>query len=107
MQWQHQSVIVAATFQDYPTGLKMLSRAIGFLQANRVFRFGDAEQKIVFDMEEVDFPRLSHLWGAIGTKILPSATYKARMISIPSDWVVGVVPRVTSIGPAAEPTDRS
>ncbi len=75
------------TGENYLEGLKFLSLVVGFFQGKMVFTpqntplLPKTVHKITFDMFNVDLSNLSHLWGAIGAKYVPSIIYKVRMVS--------------------------
>jgi hypothetical protein len=93
-------VLFAANFSEsnYPTGLGMLSRTIGFFQQNPVFTHdrlpGLAREidRIALDFVSLDLMQTNHLMGMLGLKYLPSALYKLRMLPFASDAVAGLVP---------------
>jgi hypothetical protein len=95
-------VLFVANFSDsnYPTGLGMLSRTIGFFQQNPVFTHdrlpGLAREidKITLDFVSLDLTQTNHLMGMLGLKYLPSVLYKLRMLPFVSDAVAGLVPAV-------------
>jgi len=101
-------VLFVANFSDsnYPTGLGMLSRAIGFFQQNPVFTHdrlpGLAPEidKIALDFVSLDLTQTNHLMGMLGLKYLPSALYRLRMLPFASDAIAGLVPAVRRTKPA-------
>jgi hypothetical protein len=95
-------VLFAASFSEsnYPTGLGMLSRTIGFFQQNPVFThdrlpgLAPEVEKIALDFVNLDLTQTNHLMGMLGLKYLPSALYKLRMLPFVSDAVAALVPAV-------------
>jgi hypothetical protein len=95
-------VLFVANFSDsnYPTGLGMLSRAIGFFQQNPVFThdrlpgLAPEIEKIALDFVSLDLTQTNHLMGMLGLKYLPSALYRLRMLPFGSDAIAGLVPAV-------------
>ena len=93
-------VLFVANFSEsnYPTGLGMLSRTIGFFQRNPVFTHdrlpGLAPEidKLTMDFVSLDLSQTNHLMAMLGVKYLPSALYKLRMLPFMSDAVIGFVP---------------
>ncbi|MEM8910008.1 MAG: Pvc16 family protein, partial [Bacteroidota bacterium] len=53
--------------------------------------------RLVFEMESLDLHQLNHIWGAIGTKYLPSSVYRLKMLTINDHAIRGLVPSVESI----------
>jgi Pvc16 N-terminal domain len=72
-------VMIAACFggANYGEGLKRLSAAVAFFQANPVFdaqRSPELDRRIsrlVLDIENLDSQTISHLWGVLGGTYLP------------------------------------
>jgi len=79
------------TESNYLEGLRFLSLIARFFQGKFVFTPRDtpglaaSNQKITFNMFNVDLGNASNLWGAIGAKYMPSVIYKVRMITINED----------------------
>ena len=73
--------------ENYEEGLRFLSLAINFFQGKSVFtpqntpKLPETVQKITFKMYSLDMSNLSHLWGAIGAKYMPSVIYQLRTIA--------------------------
>jgi len=86
-------VVFLANYQDanYPAGLGMISRTIGFFQQNPLFTQGNlpgldpAIDQLIFEMENLELAELSYLMNMIGATYLPSVYYKVRMIPFGSD----------------------
>src|SRR2546421_4371882 len=103
-------VLFVANFSEsnYPTGLGMLSRTIGFFQQNPVFTHdrlpGLAREidKIAMDFVSLDLTQTNHLMGMLGLKYLPSALYKLRMLPFVSNAVVSLVPMARKTRPPGE-----
>ena len=98
-------LLFAANTDDFKEGLKLLSKVVEFFQVNRVFdkqfstSLPSGINKLTFEMVSLDFQALSHLWGCIGSKYIPSVIYKLRLISIHGDS-----DRTTPIVKHPEPT---
>lgn len=103
-------VILAAYFKPEQTqeGLDMLSMAISYIQGNNCWTpqnspgFPDTVSKLMFEMESVDMHQLNHIWGAVGTKYLPSTLYKLRMVVIDDGNIKNVIPTISEIGTKIE-----
>lgn len=77
----------------YLEALKFISYTIRFFQQNTYFNnenlpgMDDRIKKLTFEMENMDYQILSHLFGMIGAKYLPSVQYKVRLFPY-QDYVV-------------------
>ncbi|MDQ3112378.1 MAG: DUF4255 domain-containing protein [Bacteroidota bacterium] len=73
---------------NYAEALKFISGVITFFQSNISFAREDASglpdgvDKIVFDLQKFTYQDLSHIWGMLGSKHMPSVGYKLRMLMI-------------------------
>lgn len=71
---------------NYTEALKFLSNAISFFQRSPVFDHAstpDLDKRIdrlVLDIENLNFQDLSNVWGVLGGKYLPSVLYKVRLV---------------------------
>lgn len=87
-------VLVSANFKKsggtnaYSEGLKQLSHVIRFLQGKNVFTpenspgmHADLKQLIV-ELHSTSFEQQYNYWTVIGTKYLPSALYRVRLVAI-------------------------
>ncbi len=96
-------IMVAAHFpgQNYREALKFISGAIQFFQGNPVFTHQNSPdldrriQRLTMEIENLGLQELSHLWGVLGGKYLPSILYKMRMISVDSGDLDRLIPRVS------------
>lgn len=83
-------LLFAANFQDtsYLQSLSLLSGLIAFFQGKKVFTskntpgLSSNTDKITLDIITISLKELTHLWGAIGAKYMPSIIYKIRMVVI-------------------------
>lgn len=82
-------VLFSAYFdnENYKESLKFLSATISFFQAHPVFdaqntpTLGQDIEKLSCEIANIDLQSLSHLWGILGGKHMPSILYKIRMVS--------------------------
>lgn len=96
-------VMVAAYFPgpNYREALKFVSGAIQFFQGNPVFTHRNTPdldrriQRLSMEIENLGLQELSHLWGVLGGKYLPSILYKMRMVSVDSGDLDRLIPRVS------------
>ncbi len=82
-------LLITANFEGnrvkYLEALKFISYTIRFFQQHRYFNkenlpgLNTALSQLTFTMENLDYQLLSHLFGMIGAKYLPSVHYKVRM----------------------------
>jgi hypothetical protein len=82
-------VLFSACFTSrYLDSFSYLSAVISFFQTYPVLNHSNAPQlgreisKLTFEIENLDTPSVSQLWGAIGSKHLPFVLYKIRMVTI-------------------------
>jgi len=94
--------LVSASFTtDYLEALRFLSSSLGFFQSKPVFTpqnspaFPRGLERLTMEMVNVSIPDLQNLWASAGAKYLPSALYKARMLTIQDGWVAERVPTIT------------
>ena len=80
-------------------GLDLLTTAISILQGQPSWNRDNTPElppnvdRLIFEMTSLDFHELSHIWGHLGGKYLPSVVYKMRMIIVDD----GVITRVTPV----------
>ena len=78
------------TEKSYPDGLAILSRVIAFFQQMRVFTPQNAPalapqiSKLTLDLENLTTVDVNYVMSMLGTRYLPSAFYKLRMIPFAS-----------------------
>jgi hypothetical protein len=92
-------ILVAAHYSVYETALRDLSNAIGFFQANPVFdkaknatlnalvKEPDKQpwlliERMSMKLQTLSYEQQNNLWGMTGAKYLPSAVYKASMLTM-------------------------
>ena len=98
-------IILAAYSQpeQVKSGLDMLTLGIAFLQGKSMWnpqntpQLPEGVERLVFEMGTLDLHQLNHVWGAIGTKYLPSAIYKVKMLTIDDHAFRGLTPTVQSV----------
>ena len=84
------SVMCAAHFEgaNYAESLKRIANAIAFFQGRPVFNHQNTPDldprinKLTLEIENLDTASLSHLWGVLGGRYLPSVLYKVRMVTV-------------------------
>ena len=103
-------VLFFANFNDknYPEGLGVISKTIGFFQQNPWFTrdnlpgLDDEIDKLTFEMVNLEMTDLNYLMGMIGAKYLPSVYYKVRVIPFRSGAMRGQVSPVHGVDPSGE-----
>ncbi|MBR3669031.1 MAG: DUF4255 domain-containing protein [Fibrobacter sp.] len=104
-------VVLAANFKanHYEESLKYLSKAVGFFQDHSVFDRANSPElpsgleKLILDVENLNFQEMSNLWSFLGCKYVPSIMYKVRTVALGSEYsyfrpYVIHVPEDASIG---------
>ncbi|QCK14524.1 DUF4255 domain-containing protein [Mangrovivirga cuniculi] len=82
-------ILITAAFEglNYPEGLKYLSGVISYFQSHKVMNHQNTPdldpgiEKLSFEIYNQNLQNLSHLWGSMGGKYMPSILYKVRVIS--------------------------
>jgi hypothetical protein len=89
-------LLFAFEFLTYPSSLAHLSKTVELFQSKRWFAaatqanaganpFPPTLEKLVFDMVNMNFEELNHLWGVLGGAYFPSVVYKVRMVKVQFD----------------------
>ncbi len=102
----HLQLAFCANFKskNYLEGLNYLSQTINFFHQNRILDPGSIPgmskrvEKITFELCTLSYDNLSHIWSAIGSKILPAAFYKVGLVIFDDTPVRGIIPAITSTG---------
>lgn len=83
----NMQVLFCANFDSkvYVEGLSYLSSLIRFFQINKKISIeylgsSSNNNKLSFELCSLDYAQLSHLWSAIGTKLMPSVIYKVGLL---------------------------
>jgi hypothetical protein len=90
---------------NYAEALKFISGVIAFFQSNIAFSREDSSglpegvDKLVFDLQKFSYQDLSHIWGMLGAKHMPSVGYKLRMLMIDNQRIVEQRPIVREVTP--------
>lgn len=77
----------------YEDAMKFLSEVLYYFQAVPYFNHSNMPEldpnieKLVFEVVNLDFADLSHLWSVMGGKYLPSILYKVRLIRVDSSEI--------------------
>jgi hypothetical protein len=74
--------------EDYAGALKRLSLIVQFFQHKNVFTHENSPslhqniEKLIFDLHNLSFEKINHLWSILGGKYIPSVMYKMRLVRI-------------------------
>ena len=96
-------VLFAAHFSDYAESLKFLELILAFFQEHNLFTSHSAPQlakgiDLVVELESTTYQEWGFLWGMMGTKAMPGAIYKVRMMTTQNNVVPGTARIVTELG---------
>jgi hypothetical protein len=97
-------LMFCANFVDehYEEGLKYLSSLIQFFQNNNRLNpelsgRNMNNNPLFFGMCRLDYSELSHVWSAIGSKIMPSVIYKVRLLAMDDAAIDKVIPTIKEL----------
>lgn len=102
----HLMYMANFTEKNYADGLSAISRLIGFFQKNPVFNMTNCPSlspeiyKLTLDLENLSPVDVNYIMSMLGTRYLPSAFYKLRMIPFVSQAMRGRAYAVAGTGPA-------
>jgi len=96
------NIMFAAHFpsSNYVESLRYMSLVIEFFQEYPVFNIGDTPglplnaNRMHVELYNLNMPDTMRLWGAIGTKYLPSCAYKVKQIIFDSENLTSDIPPV-------------
>ena len=78
--------LIGANFKQYDEALKYISMVMVFFQSHPVFTPGDYPaldpeiERLAVELMSPSYEQLNQIWGFVGTKQLPSALYKIRLV---------------------------
>ncbi len=96
------NIMFAAYFSNnsYVESLRYISLVVEFFQKNPMFHFSDTpglppqNSKIHVEIYNLNMPDTMRLWGAIGTKYLPSCAYKIKHVKFDSEQINVDIPPI-------------
>jgi hypothetical protein len=99
-------LVFCANFKskNYLEGVNYLSQTINFFHQNRsldpsgIQGLSRRVEKITFELCTLSYDSLSHVWSAIGSKVLPAAIYKVGLVIFDDTPVRGIIPVISSTG---------
>jgi len=101
-------MLFIANFADYEEAMKALGQVMGFFQNRPSFPFvsipglAGLSGRMTFELHSMTFEQINHLWGAIGSKYMPSVLYKAGLVDVRDRQVEAERAPVTEIVTTAE-----
>lgn len=84
----------------YIEGLSYLSSMIRFFQINKKIVIdnlgssGNSKNRLNFELCKLDYAQLSHLWSAIGSKLMPSVVYKVGLVVFDDTPISRIIPKI-------------
>lgn len=98
----NMQLLFCANFDSsmYIEGLSYLSALIRFFQINKRIVFdntrssGHHANRLSFELCKLDSTELSHLWSAIGSKLMPSVVYKVGMLIFDDAPIRQIIPAI-------------
>lgn len=87
-------ILFAFNMSNYNTSISKLSQLIGFFQTNKWFSinaltdtqlFTPPLDKIVFELYNMNFEQMNHIWSVLGGNHYPSVVYKVRVVKVQRD----------------------
>jgi hypothetical protein len=80
------TLLVSAHFTQYETALRQLAHVLAFFHARPLFTAGDSPglpdglDLLAMDLLNYGPEQMNQMWSCLGTKHLPSAVYRLRMV---------------------------
>lgn len=105
--------MVASAYEadTYEEGLKLLSAALMYFQANPVITPQSAPEmpqgmkQLSIEISNLPSEEIGQLWGNLGGRYVPSVMFKMRSVIIDANAMTSVVPLITRPGSSATPVD--
>lgn len=98
-------VMCSANFKKYDQALKYITHILTFFQARPVFApetypgLGSDIERLVIELQKLNYDQLNQIWAYIGGKQLPSVVYRIGMISLQDESEIGVQPPIVELSP--------
>lgn len=86
----------------YIEGLSYLSSLVRFFHTNKIITLdhlnnsSQNSHKLSFELCKLDYDQLSHLWSAVGSKLMPSVIYKVGMVVFDDTPIKKVTPAINN-----------
>lgn len=99
----NMQLLFCANFDStiYIEGLSYLSSLIRFFQINKKIEIdlstnsNHKKNRLSFELCKLDYAQISHLWSAVGSKLMPSVLYKVGMLVFDDVPLGRIIPSVT------------
>ncbi|MDF1695250.1 MAG: DUF4255 domain-containing protein [Saprospiraceae bacterium] len=87
-------ILFAFKMTTYNASISKLSKLIGFFQTNKWFNINELSDtqsfsppldKIVFELYNMNFEQMNHIWSVLGGNHYPSVVYKVRVVKVQRD----------------------
>lgn len=97
----NMQVLFCANFDSaiYTEGLSYLSSLIRFFQINKKIEIKNTSSgksnHINFELCSLDYAETSHLWSAIGSKLMPTVLYKVGVLMFDDTPITGITRTIT------------
>ena len=91
-------VLFAANFKLYDVALKYISLVLTYFQSHPAFTpeefpaLDPGIEKLIVELQSLNFEQLNQIWAFIGGKHLPSVIYKVRMVALQDQVQTAVQP---------------
>ena len=106
-------LLFTSNYRNYGTALRRLAQVLTFFQSKQKFTFGNspgpnlpqsgiAEFSLVMDLLSLSFEQVNHLWGFLGTKQSPFATYRGRLVAVSDQRLLETGGRIQDIDITAQ-----
>jgi len=97
------SIMFAAKYKHYDQALKYISLILTYFQSHRLFvptqysAMDEKLERLVVDLQALNYDQLNQIWAYIGAKQLPSVVYRVRVVSIQDEAQSEVRPPIQHI----------
>jgi hypothetical protein len=110
-------LLFTANFEEYDKAINHLFRVMEFFQGRKIFKFKNApfagvdskelermqDIELTVELHTLSFEQLNDLWGSLGGKQLPFVLYRARLVPIQMEQILGREGFITEIDLALAP----
>jgi len=96
-------ILFAANFKLYDQALKFISYILTYFQSHPSFTSVEYPaldpriQKMVVELQTLNYEQLNQVWGFLGGKHLPSVIYKISLVTLQDDAQTTVQPPISEI----------
>ncbi len=84
-------ILFAFRMESYSSSITKLSQLVSYFQSNPWFPFSTIEEsqsfqppidRLIFELYNVNFEQLNHIWSVLGGHHYPSVLYKVRVVKV-------------------------